>query len=294
MASRDISGRQLKFLSRSYSIPTSTNVDEVDVGDVGISGDVGVAIGDVVAAGDAASANAIAINQQVGEPDRFHNSGIYFCLTLMTNPLFSIFNSVILAAANIGNEEASQAYNFNDQVVTAINEGLETGAPGAPGATGAAGAAGATGAPGAPGATGADGVTEALSVRNGEIVDTVCELDSSFPQRFDVTVGWDAPPEIPGYTLQGYQLTCTFVSGDTGDDNAGADGDAANIVTVETDNTAATCSGPIVDTMDGDSTEYEVITSSILVSAIYTDSEGNEVLATSEIAGGGPSCGGAI
>ncbi len=86
VASRDISGRQLKLLSRSYSIPTSTNVDEVDVGDVGISGDVGVAIGDVVAAGDAASANAIAINQQVGELERYI-SGVYFCMTLTMKPL---------------------------------------------------------------------------------------------------------------------------------------------------------------------------------------------------------------
>lgn len=48
-------------------------MDDVNVGDVGISGDVGVAIGDVVAANDAASANAIAINQQVGKLLRTKN-----------------------------------------------------------------------------------------------------------------------------------------------------------------------------------------------------------------------------
>lgn len=66
VAARDVSGRQLKFLSRSYSIPSSNNVDTVDVGNVGIAGDVTSNIGDVLAGDDAASANAIAINQQVG------------------------------------------------------------------------------------------------------------------------------------------------------------------------------------------------------------------------------------
>ena len=68
VAARDISGRQLKFIGRSYSVPRSTVVDEVDVGDIGSNGNGNtIGIGDVIAGDDAASANAIAINQQVGK-----------------------------------------------------------------------------------------------------------------------------------------------------------------------------------------------------------------------------------
>ena len=68
VAARDISGRQLKIIGRSYSVPRSTVVDEVDVGDIGSNGNGNtIGIGDVIAGKDAASANAIAINQQVGK-----------------------------------------------------------------------------------------------------------------------------------------------------------------------------------------------------------------------------------
>ena len=84
---------------------------------------------------------------------------------------------MITAAANIGNEEPSQAYNFNEQFVEAIantndndntiegdvvvdgsfNTIEGTGAPGAPGATGPVGPAGPTGPVGPAGPTGPTG-----------------------------------------------------------------------------------------------------------------------------------------
>lgn len=67
MNAREFSGRQLKILSRSYSVPSST-VDSVDVGDISPSiGDVSSGAEALVGGdGDAAAANAVAINQQVG------------------------------------------------------------------------------------------------------------------------------------------------------------------------------------------------------------------------------------
>lgn len=173
----------------------------------------------------------------------------------------------MFVVANIGNEQASQAYSLNDQPVNIVATNQETGAPGAPGAPGAVGPTGAAGPTGAVGPTGMMGPTGLgsgdLFVRNPEIQNYQCEDD--FVQ---LNVEWDAPEDVPeDYTLDGYEGVCTIVNND--DYNGG------RVIGFSSPTPSATVTS-VRDVDTGD-----LLSINCIVQARYIDASGKTVLVPS-------------